>query len=332
MNHRILCNFTALLLIVLGLLYLKPVSAAVNCLITATPNTNFGNVNVLAAGPTDSSATLSYTCSHSDLFTAYSATLCFNIGTSLNGAVNPRQLTAAGNTLNYQLYQDSARSMIWGSQYGTWQPVMVNISLPAAFFGTSSTSGTLTVYGRVPGNQTMVVPGSYNDSFAGPNAQMTINQRSGFLSAPPPPGVCGAPVATNFPFNVQASVPSRCYVNASPLNFGNVGLLTSGVSANTSLAVQCSRTAPYHVGLNAGQNSGGNINARQMVLGVNSISYQLFRDVAHTQVWGDTVGTDTVAGTGTGLTQNLSVYGLVPAQTTPPTGTYTDVIVVTVTY
>jgi len=332
MNHKSLCHFTTLLLIVYGLLYFQSVSAAVNCSITATPNTNFGSVNVLSASPTDSTATLSYTCSHSDFFTAYSATLCFNIGPSLNSAINPRQMRAAGNTLNYQLYQDSARSMLWGSQYGTWQPVMMNISLPAAFFGTSSTSGTMTVYGRIPGNQTMAVPGGYSDSFSGPNAQMTINQRSAFWNPPPAPGTCGAPVATNFPFNVQASVTSQCFVNASPLNFGNVGLLTAGVSANTALAVQCSRMAPYNVGLSAGQNSGGNINARQMVLGVHNISYQLYQDAARTLVWGDTVGTNTVAGTGTGNTQNLSVYGAVPPQNTPPTGTYNDVIVVTVTY
>ncbi|WP_280527698.1 spore coat protein U domain-containing protein [Ciceribacter thiooxidans] len=39
-----------------------------------------------------------------------------------------------------------------------------------------------------------------------------------------------------------------------------------------------------------------------------------------------------MTGTGTGLTENVSVYGRVPAQSTPAPGTYTDTIVVTVTY
>lgn len=332
MNRTTFYNFAALLLFILGLLFYQPASAEVNCTITTTPNTNFGSVNVLSASPTDSTSTLSYTCSHSEFFTAYSATLCFNIGPSANTAINPRQMLAAGNTLNYQLYQDSARSMNWGSQYGALQPVMVNISLPAAFFGTSTTSGTLTIYGRLPGGQTLVIPGSYNDTFFGPRAQMTKNQRSGFLSPPPPPGVCGATVGANFPFNVQANVPSSCFVNASTLNFGNVGLLNSAVSASTSLGVQCSRTTPYNVGLSAGLNSGGNINARQMVLGTNSINYQLYRDATRTQVWGNTIGSNTVAGIGTGNTQNLNVYGTVPVQGTPAAGTYNDTIVVTVTY
>jgi len=69
-----------------------------------------------------------------------------------------------------------------------------------------------------------------------------------------------------------------------------------------------------------------------MVLGANSVAYQLYRDSGRTQVWGNTVGTDTVAGTGTGSAQPLTVYAIVPAQTTPPAGTYTDTVVVSVTH
>jgi spore coat protein U-like protein len=38
------------------------------------------------------------------------------------------------------------------------------------------------------------------------------------------------------------------------------------------------------------------------------------------------------AGTGSRLAQNLTVYGRVPAQTTPPDGSYSDTVVLTVTY
>ncbi|EEF26199.1 conserved hypothetical protein [Ricinus communis] len=40
----------------------------------------------------------------------------------------------------------------------------------------------------------------------------------------------------------------------------------------------------------------------------------------------------TVAGTGTGNAQLLTIYGRVPPQTTPSSGTYTDTVVVTLTY
>ncbi|WP_409528142.1 spore coat protein U domain-containing protein [Rhizobium sp.] len=39
-----------------------------------------------------------------------------------------------------------------------------------------------------------------------------------------------------------------------------------------------------------------------------------------------------VTGTGTGSPQTLTVYGRVPAQNTPAPGTYSDTVVVTVSY
>ena len=40
----------------------------------------------------------------------------------------------------------------------------------------------------------------------------------------------------------------------------------------------------------------------------------------------------TLGGTGTAATQSIPVYGRVPAQATPPPGTYSDTVVATVTY
>ena len=68
-----------------------------------------------------------------------------------------------------------------------------------------------------------------------------------------------------------------------------------------------------------------------MASGANRITYGLFRNSARTQGWFNTAGT-TQAGTGTGSAQTLPVYGRVGAQTTPPPGTYSDTVTVTVTY
>jgi spore coat protein U-like protein len=69
-----------------------------------------------------------------------------------------------------------------------------------------------------------------------------------------------------------------------------------------------------------------------MALGANKVGYGLYRDGSRSQVWGSTIATNTVGGTGTGAAQNLTVYARVPPQVTPPAGTYSDVIVVTITY
>jgi spore coat protein U-like protein len=63
-----------------------------------------------------------------------------------------------------------------------------------------------------------------------------------------------------------------------------------------------------------------------------NITYGLYRDSARAQPWGDSAGTNTAAGTGSGLAQTVTVYGRVPAQTTPSPGTYSDTVVVTISY
>ena len=69
-----------------------------------------------------------------------------------------------------------------------------------------------------------------------------------------------------------------------------------------------------------------------MANGAQTITYGLYQDAARSNPWGNTIGTNTAAGTGTGSNQALTVYGRVGAQTTPSRGTYSDSVVVTVTY
>ena len=69
-----------------------------------------------------------------------------------------------------------------------------------------------------------------------------------------------------------------------------------------------------------------------MTKGAEFITYGLYRDTSRTLPWGDTSGTNTLGGTGSGITQSLPVYARIPPQNTPTPGTYSDTIVVTVTY
>lgn len=57
-----------------------------------------------------------------------------------------------------------------------------------------------------------------------------------------------------------------------------------------------------------------------------------FSNSGRTTNWGNTVGTDTVAGTGSGVAQTLTVYGQIPASQFVRSGSYTDTVVATVTY
>ena len=63
-----------------------------------------------------------------------------------------------------------------------------------------------------------------------------------------------------------------------------------------------------------------------------TVTYSLYSDSGHSTVWGNTIGSDTVTGTGSGSPQSFTVYGRVPPQATAAPGTYNDTITVTVTY
>jgi len=78
--------------------------------------------------------------------------------------------------------------------------------------------------------------------------------------------------------------------------------------------------------------TGATVAARKMTKGAATIVYSLYKDSARSSVWGNTVGTNTAAGTGTGSAQTSTVFGRVPPQSVPAPGTYNDTIVVTATF
>jgi spore coat protein U domain-containing protein, fimbrial subunit CupE1/2/3/6 len=144
---------------------------------------------------------------------------------------------------------------------------------------------------------------------------------------------------TTTTFTVSITLTATCTItSASALNFGSAGILNTAIPQTSTINVICSSGTGYNIGLDAGTGSGATVAARKMTNSSNTVTYSLYRDAGHTQVWGTTIGTDTVSATGDGLAagQNYTVYGLVPAQTTPPASsggtTYSDTITVTVTY
>jgi len=138
---------------------------------------------------------------------------------------------------------------------------------------------------------------------------------------------------TTTTFTATITLAATCVINsASTLDFGTAGVLTANVPATSTIQVQCTNTTPYNIGLDAGTGTGASVAVRKLTSGAATVNYSIYTDAGHTTVWGNTVSTDTVASTGTGASQSFTAFGLVPAQTTPAPGTYTDTVTVTVTY
>jgi spore coat protein U-like protein len=139
--------------------------------------------------------------------------------------------------------------------------------------------------------------------------------------------------STTTTFAVQATVTATCTINsASTLNFGSVGVLAANVDQQSTIQVTCTNTTPYNIGLDPGTGSGATVAVRKLTSGGATINYSLYTSNAYSTVWGNTVSTDTVAGTGNGSAQSFTVYGRIPPQTSPAPGAYADTITVTVTY
>ena len=62
------------------------------------------------------------------------------------------------------------------------------------------------------------------------------------------------------------------------------------------------------------------------------MGYNIYTDAPGGTVWGNTLNSDTLESTGTGVEQSFTVHGRVPAQATPAAGDYADTVTVTVTY
>ncbi|MCZ8376916.1 MAG: spore coat U domain-containing protein [Beijerinckiaceae bacterium] len=133
--------------------------------------------------------------------------------------------------------------------------------------------------------------------------------------------------------NLSITIQASCtVVSATAINFGSMATIAANVDQTSTLTVNCSSTTPYNVGLGVGGGSGATVATRKMTSGSDVVNYTLYRDASRTQVWGETIGTDTVTGTGTGANQTLTIYARVPSQAVPPPGTYTDAVTITVTY
>lgn len=134
---------------------------------------------------------------------------------------------------------------------------------------------------------------------------------------------------------VKIIIQDACNVTTTAptaLDFGTQGLLTANIDQTSTITVACTSGATFNIGLDGGAEGAAAVTARKMAFGTNKVSYQLYLDSARSSNWGNTVGTNTKAGTGTGSPVAFTVYGRVSPQATPPAGTYNDTVNVTVTY
>lgn len=145
-------KMVATLFLMLALWVPRPALAACSVSTSALP---FGNYNPLALTPQDAVGQVSVQCSFLlSLLTTY--TLKLSAGGS--GQYSNRTMSSGGSTLNYNLYQDALRLIVWGN--GTGGSGLVSHT---QLIGVGGYTGNHPVYGRLPAQQN-VAPGTYSDT------------------------------------------------------------------------------------------------------------------------------------------------------------------------
>jgi spore coat protein U-like protein len=268
-------------------------AAAANCTISST-NISFGTFSGTSI---DITGTLTVKCP-----TGLAYNVGIDAGSGVGATVTNRLMTATGGAeMGYQLFQNSSHTVNWGNT-----PGVDTVS------GTGTNANqTLSVYAHLPANE-YAPAGNYTD------ATVTVSVTS------------TNPTVTSH-FNVKATVLKACNIAASSLSFG--AYTKTLINATSTISIQCTNLTTYNLGLDAGTSSGATVTNRSMT-GPSAalLSYKLFRDSGRTLNWGNTVGTDTVAGTGTGAVQSLTVYGQLPAAQNVRPGSYTDTVTATLTF
>lgn len=339
------------LLLLAGLVMAAPARATATCVATANPTLPFGNISSVAAAPSPATLNITVTCTTAalSLLANTGVRVCVGIGTGSGGgnsATWRTMTTSTSDTMNFQIYNTSNFSQITGLVPRGTPPaqeltMLYNVPLLTGGSGAQST----TLYAQIPANQ-ILASGAYSSTFTGANVVLNWAYNEVLLGggATVPASCTGPATGTGsasaaFTFTATANVLPQCgsYVTTD-MNFGNVtGGIPGNIDQTATLTLNCLKNTAYQVGLSNGLHNPTATTTRRMstTIGGSSyyLTYELYRDAARSQRWGNTLTVDTASGTGTGSAQQLTIYGRVPPVTgQPPAGTYSDLITVTITY
>lgn len=147
--------------------------------------------------------------------------------------------------------------------------------------------------------------------------------------------VFGAVVAIATLTSALPSSGGGCTVSSSGVAFGSYSVF-SGADTNTTGTISYTCTLPVNPPVIAlGQGSASTFFPRALAGAQGSLRYNLYLDAACTTIWGDgSSGTSTyqAAAPANGQNYNVMLYGRVPARQSLQAGTYSDSIVITISF
>ena len=269
-----------------------------NCSWVSVTPCSFGIYNPTQSTNATTTGSLVFTCNTDTV-----VTLQLDGGSSGNFAA--RSFT--GGTYTYNIYWDSAHTQLAGND-------------PAhQLTFTADEANTITTYCSMTAAQNMP-SGSYSDAdtahlLYGPKNKTSTENVTATVTKS-----CSASVVTNLVFGTYDPVVA------------NKTVVLNGAA---TASVNCTATVPYVVtagqGTYPGTGSSDAAPIRQMASGTHRLGYSIYQNSGRSIVFGNTQGTG-LPGTGAGVAQTITLYGQIPAGLNEPSGTYTDTVILSVTY
>lgn len=249
--------------------------------------------------------------------------ICMEIpGGSPINTINPRAMSNySGGRVEYDLYSDPSHSRIIGDRVGVY-----TATATISQAGNPRQIISMPVYGKIrPGQSARA--GSYQSQ-----NYVNLYWVSSTTSMPAATACSGGRAISAIHQATTAAWEDSCSIlAANDLAFGVRDSLATSAQAQTTVSISCPVGTAWQVGLSNGQNFSG---ARRMYNNDRAgwVDYHLFQNHGRTQPWGNEPGINTRGGTGIGSTQQLTIFGSVPAQPGAAPGSYEDTVVVTLTY
>jgi spore coat protein U-like protein len=305
------------------------------CSATAS-NIAFGSLTLTSLTGATTTGTVNTTCPGGhEHGTITNWSYCNSIGAGANSvSASNRTMTSGSNSISYNLYTDSG--------YTNAYTYLGNTVYTYTYNNSTGSTAPSTVYAMILSPVAGIPPGTYTDTYTSAS-QALVNPDGNpvtYSVAETCTGTTGSNWYNTLAFTVSVTLQASCTMSVTTMNFGSASApITSNVTTTATATATCTSTTPYSIGLDNGQNASGS--QRRMKSSSGSyINYGLYTDSARTQAWSTassstacTNGANTcVLKTGTGSSQSITIYGQVPPQTSPTVGSYSDAVVVTLTY
>jgi spore coat protein U-like protein len=314
---QIISHSLAFVACLMGLASLPSRAQAALACHAAMTSLDFGTISVRDGVLGQTSGPVTITCAGGTAGAAVAACLHIGAGSGGSGAgQTPRFMTGdAATQLAYQLSHQntlSAGGLVWDN-------VAFSIPLDATGNGRLDT----TLYAEVTAIGAQVIVGDYASQFDdGLDLSLSFGDslcdQSGTLSG----------------LRIAAQLEASCTINVSNMDFGMIdATITAPVDQIATITLSCTNQAGYAVGLDQGTHAsaGADLSRRYMANGAQLLMYDLYQDSARSIAWGLADGA-VAAGFGTGSDQAITVFGRILPHQNALSGTYTDSIVVVVSY